>query len=199
MGLGGERASRASIQPGGRSPAPEPLTVVQAFINTHYDLEGVHGAEVLRSPRALAGWFARHGLLAAGTYVDRADLQRALRVREDLRALARGRSERSLHGLTEAARGGAVEVRLTPSGALFAPGAGSGTRGAIAVLLALVGTAMRDGSWSRLKICPGEDCGWAFYDHSRNQAGRWCSMSVCGARAKARAHYHRQRRHRGEQ
>jgi predicted RNA-binding Zn ribbon-like protein len=52
---------------------------------------------------------------------------------------------------------------------------------------------MLDGTWDRLKACPGHDCGWAFYDHSRNQTGRWCSMSVCGGRAKARAHYHRRR------
>ena len=53
--------------------------------------------------------------------------------------------------------------------------------------------AISDGSWSRLKVCPGDDCGWAFYDESRNRAGRWCSMSVCGGREKARAHYRRQR------
>jgi predicted RNA-binding Zn ribbon-like protein len=52
---------------------------------------------------------------------------------------------------------------------------------------------MLDGTWRRLKVCPGDHCGWAFYDHSRNQTGRWCSMSVCGGRAKARAHYHRHR------
>jgi predicted RNA-binding Zn ribbon-like protein len=65
--------------------------------------------------------------------------------------------------------------------------------GALGVVLAITARAMVDGSWSRLKVCPGEDCGWAFYDHSRNQTGRWCSMSVCGGRAKARAHYRRRR------
>jgi predicted RNA-binding Zn ribbon-like protein len=56
-----------------------------------------------------------------------------------------------------------------------------------------VAREMVTGRWSRLKICPGDDCGWAFYDGSRNRTGRWCSMSVCGGRSKARAHYRRQR------
>jgi predicted RNA-binding Zn ribbon-like protein len=52
---------------------------------------------------------------------------------------------------------------------------------------------MIDGRWQRMKACPGEHCGWVFYDHSRNNSGRWCSMAVCGGRTKARAHYRRQR------
>jgi predicted RNA-binding Zn ribbon-like protein len=50
---------------------------------------------------------------------------------------------------------------------------------------------MLDGTWARLKACPGRDCGWVFYDHSRNQSARWCSMKVCGDREKARAYYQR--------
>jgi predicted RNA-binding Zn ribbon-like protein len=61
------------------------------------------------------------------------------------------------------------------------------------VIVAIVGRAMIEGTWSRLKVCPGHDCGWAFYDNSRNLSGRWCSMAVCGGRAKARAHYQRLR------
>jgi predicted RNA-binding Zn ribbon-like protein len=61
----------------------------------------------------------------------------------------------------------------------------------IGAVLAGTAQAIADGSWQRLKICPGEDCGWAFFDGSRNLSGRWCSMRVCGGRAKARAHYRR--------
>jgi predicted RNA-binding Zn ribbon-like protein len=41
----------------------------------------------------------------------------------------------------------------------------------------------------RVKQC--EACGWLFYDVSRNRSRRWCKMSVCGNRAKARRHYAR--------
>ena len=36
-------------------------------------------------------------------------------------------------------------------------------------------------------------CGWAFYDRSTNASATWCSMSVCGGRAKAGAYYRRRR------
>ncbi|GAA3004089.1 CGNR zinc finger domain-containing protein [Actinokineospora diospyrosa] len=43
------------------------------------------------------------------------------------------------------------------------------------------------GEWHRIKICPADDCRWAFYDRSRNRSRTWCSMRVCGNREKARA------------
>ncbi len=43
----------------------------------------------------------------------------------------------------------------------------------------------------RVKVCAGEDCGWLFVDRSRNIARRWCSMSDCGNRDKARRFYAR--------
>ena len=82
-------------------------------------------------------------------------------------------------------------VRLDPDGAQFVI-AGDGDIGAaIGALLATVARAMIDGSWERLKACPGRHCGWAFYDRSRNQSARWCAMKVCGDREKARAYYER--------
>jgi predicted RNA-binding Zn ribbon-like protein len=43
---------------------------------------------------------------------------------------------------------------------------------------------------SRVKECPGAaDCGWLFYDTSRNGRRRWCSMEGCGSRVKMRRHY----------
>jgi predicted RNA-binding Zn ribbon-like protein len=34
-------------------------------------------------------------------------------------------------------------------------------------------------------------CGWLFLDVSRNHSRRWCSMELCGNRAKVRRHYQR--------
>jgi predicted RNA-binding Zn ribbon-like protein len=48
------------------------------------------------------------------------------------------------------------------------------------------------GRLERIRECPGPDgCGWLFYDTSRNGRRRWCSMEVCGNRAKGRRHYDR--------
>lgn len=49
------------------------------------------------------------------------------------------------------------------------------------------------GEIDRIKICAGDDCGWLFYDASRNGTRRWCSMADCGNVAKARRHYARRR------
>lgn len=43
----------------------------------------------------------------------------------------------------------------------------------------------------RVRTCAGESCGWMYVDRSRNHRRRWCEMSVCGNRAKARRHYAR--------
>jgi predicted RNA-binding Zn ribbon-like protein len=56
-----------------------------------------------------------------------------------------------------------------------------------------VTTAAADGSWQRLKACADEECRWAFYDHSRNRSGRWCSMATCGNQQKARTYRERAR------
>jgi predicted RNA-binding Zn ribbon-like protein len=42
---------------------------------------------------------------------------------------------------------------------------------------------------SRLRRCPGRDCGWIFIDRSGRR--RWCSMSTCGSREKMRSLYAR--------
>lgn len=195
--MSGESQSIAAArrpQPGGRSPAPGRLALVQAFINSHFDLEDDHGAELLHSPAALVDWLRGAGLLKAAPEASHAELQRALTVREGLRTLARGGSAPT-EPLDGAARGAAVELRVAPGGDLrFVAAPDAGVAGALGVLLAIAAVALADGSWSRLKVCPGEDCGWAFYDGSRNRSGRWCSMSVCGGRAKARTHYRRRRR-----
>ena len=41
----------------------------------------------------------------------------------------------------------------------------------------------------RIRICANPECGWLFIDASKNGTRRWCDMSACGNRAKARRHY----------
>ncbi|MFJ1548426.1 CGNR zinc finger domain-containing protein [Streptomyces sp. NPDC088246] len=60
--------------------------------------------------------------------------------------------------------------------------------GLTARVAAAIATAAADGTWARLKACEAEDCQWAYYDRSPAGRRRWCSMSVCGARAKMRTY-----------
>jgi predicted RNA-binding Zn ribbon-like protein len=39
----------------------------------------------------------------------------------------------------------------------------------------------------RTRRCAGQDCGWLFFDTTKNKRRRWCEMRVCGNRAKVRA------------
>ena len=38
----------------------------------------------------------------------------------------------------------------------------------------------------KLKCCSGENCGWLFYDTSKNNRRQWCDMRDCGNLAKAK-------------
>jgi predicted RNA-binding Zn ribbon-like protein len=47
----------------------------------------------------------------------------------------------------------------------------------------------------RVRECEGTGCAWLFIDTSKNRTRRWCDMSVCGNRAKARRFAQRLRTH----
>jgi predicted RNA-binding Zn ribbon-like protein len=42
-----------------------------------------------------------------------------------------------------------------------------------------------------VKACEGTNCTLLFADHTRRRARRWCSMAICGNRAKQAAHRER--------
>ncbi len=46
---------------------------------------------------------------------------------------------------------------------------------------------------ARVRECGADTCAWLFLDKSRNRSRRWCDMTVCGNRAKARRHYQRRK------
>ena len=47
------------------------------------------------------------------------------------------------------------------------------------------------GDRSLVRRCEGADCTLWFYDRTKSHRRRWCSMAVCGNRAKARLHRER--------
>lgn len=188
------KASRQE-QPGGREPAPEPLALVQDFLNT-FDLEGE--VEELTGPDQLRAWLTAHSLLDRSARVGDGDLERALAVRGGLRELAMANAdlpvdEAAIRALNLALDPALLQARFGPAGSWRLDPSASGVDGALARLAAVVIDAMHDGTWSRLKPCRNHDCRWLFYDHSTNRSGTWCTMAVCGNRLKARAY---RRRHR---
>ena len=180
-------------EPGGREPAPGPLALVQAFVNTR---EAERGWEALADPTSLSGWLAQQGLLPDGEPVGDGDVRRAREVREALRAIVaanngRAADTRATETLNRAAGRARLGVRFGKDGRASLESASGGVDGALGSILAAVHAGMEEGTWGRLKACANERCTWAFYDHSKNRSGGWCSMAVCGNREKTRAYRRR--------
>jgi predicted RNA-binding Zn ribbon-like protein len=179
----------------GREPAPEPVRLVQGFVNT-VDLEG--GPEGLPHAQALRAWLVSEGLLDEHDEVTEEDHARAIELREALRALAYANAghaadPHAVDIVNHAARRARLHPRLTsPSGAALEPAA-QGIDAALGRIVAAVHAGIADGTWPRLKACERDACRWAFFDTSRNRAGQWCSMAICGSREKNRRAYRRRR------
>lgn len=56
-----------------------------------------------------------------------------------------------------------------------------------------IGDLICQADFERVKNCEGPTCTLWFHDISKNHTRRWCSMAVCGNRAKAAAHRGRKR------
>jgi predicted RNA-binding Zn ribbon-like protein len=48
-----------------------------------------------------------------------------------------------------------------------------------------------DEDFAAIRACEGQRCTLIFADHTRRRGRRWCSMAMCGNRAKQAAHRHR--------
>ena len=166
--------------------APGSLRLVQLFVNSSSHETGL---ELLSTPARASSWFAEQGFAVK---VGTSQLLRVREVRSELRAFVEGRQPGEC--LAEVAANARLTLDLGRP-ALFpqAPG----VEGALGGILASVYDAIRDDTWSRLKTC--RTCGWAFWDESRSRTAVWCSMQLCGNRAKVGRYRARKRtEHRGE-
>jgi predicted RNA-binding Zn ribbon-like protein len=181
----------AGEDPGDRAPAPGSLRLIQALVNT-WNAET--GRDLLGTAPEASRWLIAAGLLPdrlALTGVQRAAL---VELREATRHVLSGHIERRED--PEAA--GRLTMALAPSRLTLAVDPAGGVRlvsadhdpfsRVIGAVAAAIAEAATTGTWARLKCCPGRRCGWAFYDRSASSRSRWCSMQICGARAKMRAY-----------
>lgn len=176
--------------------APGRLELVRAFVNTR-DIE--QGTDELGSPEALAGWLAARGLAGESGGPSARDLRTATALRESLRGVLLAHADSELRQTTATSELGTiaatmpVTLEVDAEGAVRPAPAGTGVRAGLAGLLLIAAQAEAEGTWTRLKVCGADDCRWAFYDRSPARTGCWCSMAVCGARAKSRAYRQRAR------
>ena len=172
------------------SGAPGELELIREFVNSH---DAETGIEELTSPAVLAGWLAERGLARADAELGDDDLARAIELREALREALLAHNDEPLppttvERLNSALAGAALAPRMSADCTVELEPAGSGLDAAMARMAAIIREATLSGEWARLKVCPADDCLWAFYDRSRNHSRTWCRMEVCGNRAKVRAY-----------
>ena len=183
--------------------APGELAALQAFVNT-LDIE--QGTDRLATAAAFDEWLLTAGLVdPSASRSAQADLARAVELREALRAVLAthvthrvdrvvsrpSRAARSADPVTRLAAVAATAqagIQVDAAGRVVLTPAESGGRGGLTRLLLIAADATTRGTWARLKVCSADDCQWAFYDRSPGRTGCWCSMQICGSRAKSRAY-----------
>jgi len=197
----------ASPRPGSRAGRLPQIAGVLAldFCNSASGRGGPHKLEHLQCAGDVLAW-ARHAALLTAEAQRAAELalrpaeaaallREALALREavhavaDALAAARPPAEAALdHLLREQGRGlAAARLQPGPQGYRLAWDAA----GAVlpAVLGPIAQSAVKlllESDLGRVKRCGGQDCGWLFFDQTKNGRRRWCEMSVCGNRAKQR-------------
>ncbi|MFH8936670.1 CGNR zinc finger domain-containing protein [Streptomyces griseosporeus] len=158
-----------------RSPAPGGLALVESLVNT-LDIES--GGDALDTAEGRA----RFGLAEPDVAAAR-ELRESLRVA--LLAHAGHPPHRAVTPLGELLAAAPLVVTVDErDGSASLAAADEGPL--LSRVAAAVAEAVVAGSWTRLKACEAVTCHWAYYDRSPAGRGRWCSMQVCGARAKMR-------------
>src|SRR3954470_10627487 len=183
------------VEPGGRPKAPGRLELLQRFVNTHNHDFPSDWDRIGTKDKAEA-WLREKGLVAPGDRVSEADAARLRELREAIRALALANHGRqpeaaAIDLVRNASRAPRLRVAIDADGRTTLEAERRGVDGAVATLLAILHEAQLTGHWSRMKGC--RQCGYAFYDRSKNRSAAWCAMSICGNRTKNRAYYRRRR------
>lgn len=174
------------------------------FCNTFDHLHTPPAYDFFQDPRNIADWAKAAGILPAKPLRAAAPSKHAAvrlialrtRIFRILWPLSQGKTpaQTDLDAFNEDWRKAAARRRIVGSGTDFSLQeeltdpidriAGSVISTAAELLLS--------GRADQVRRCEG--CNWLFLDTSRNGMRRWCTMKICGNRAKARRHYEQVRR-----
>ena len=210
----------ATLRAAAVDPLPAPSeTLAIDFANTRYWRGSRVPSESLTGPADLVDWAGSTALVPV-SLVQRCRARWAAHPKEGEAALADalGWREAIYRALAAASAGAEVSpddvARLNAALArapvrqrlgLDPDGPGGGGRGwavgavspsgdaLLAPVLWSAGDLLTGGRLDKVRRCANPECGWLFLDDSRAGKRRWCSMSSCGNRAKARRHYHKSR------
>jgi predicted RNA-binding Zn ribbon-like protein len=176
-------------------------------------VEALH-REYLTGYDQLVAWARRAGMLAeeearallqaAADHPASAStaLDRALALRETIyrifSAIAHGRqpSAADLAAMNRVLREGLSRQEVVPSAGGFQWSWVSNGATLDRILWPVVRSAadlLTSQDLGRIRECAREGCDWLFVDTSKNHSRRWCSMTACGSRTKARRYYRRKK------
>ncbi|MQA02360.1 MAG: hypothetical protein GEV07_06405 [Streptosporangiales bacterium] len=156
------------------------------------------GRELLVTTGDLADWLLAAGLVVRRPRPTAGQLAGFLAVREacDVVLLSPAPTRRAVRVLNDAAAAVALPVprlRLTADGTVERSLARlADPVGAALAVVAVDAIELATGD-AAVRECAADDCGLRFVDLSQRRSRQWCSMTRCGNRAKARAHYARTR------
>jgi len=173
------------------------------FTNTLIADEKGEPWDLLRSANDLNAWLSAAGLSGSKQAVNEPFLlQRALAFRGELKKMAKAVSEGKT--VPKSAIDAINDVLSRSKGHFVLSSINTGytntfqvdSQSAGDLLLPIAQSAARllsDGDLGLIRKCQREACVLYFYDTSKRHGRQWCSMSACGNRAKAAAHYKRGR------
>ena len=162
----------------------EPLAL--DLVNTTWP-DGEGSRDVLATRRGHEEWLRENDLPGPSTATARRAL---LDARDTIRAALDRPGPAALSALDGVLERGCLRIRATKAGAgeeLEIEREWRVPWLAVRSLLQLL-----DEHPTRVRNCANPDCPFWFLDTTRSGTRRWCSMTVCGNRLKARRHYQRQ-------
>ncbi|MFF7710007.1 ABATE domain-containing protein [Pseudomonas sp. NPDC007930] len=170
------------------------------LLNTQVQVDGQLQDE-WRSAADVLHWCARAGIsLALPEAYDRWQLlEQARALREAVRELVLARQANAPADLTlfngflrHAASYGQLQWHAGGIAEQRQP-VHQGITAALAPLVTTAAQLLREERFERVRQCQHPDCILWFYDHSKAQRRRWCSMALCGNRHKVAEHRKRQK------
>jgi predicted RNA-binding Zn ribbon-like protein len=164
------------------------------FVNTRYWRGQDTPTETLNTPADLAAWVKTQNAPAQGEF------ERALALREiihrlfDAVAQSKAPAGRDFEALNEALATAPARTTLKRGGDSFDWELDMRSGTALALLAPVLwsaGDLLASAKLAKVRRCANPDCLYLFLDESRAGKRRWCTMSSCGNRAKAKRHYHK--------
>ncbi|MFE6977097.1 CGNR zinc finger domain-containing protein [Streptomyces sp. NPDC057682] len=151
-----------------------------------------YGAQVERlpDPERLDDWLAANDVVVGSEHATPADLGLARRLREAVHrigtAIARDEptAETDRTVLNRLLCDEHLCPELTETGLHWRPVTGHHVRGALSRIAHDAVTLLGGPRRGQVKTCQNSDCQGLYVDTSQGQNRRWCSMNICGNRAK---------------